>query len=110
MTDIFKTLAWDRLAATAFKVLLTRLPILALGPLNAIAQFFFFKLTDLIYSELKLQVELKQIEFKNGEFDTQFKQASVTLKMIGIKHGITSAEYQKAYQDFKLSLDKLVSF
>lgn len=108
--DTFKTLAWDRLTSNAFTLLVSRLPILGLGPLGYIARWVFVKITDLIYEQIKLQVELKQIQFKNDDYNREFLNASTELRIIGVKYGFDSISFKDAHKRFVYSLDKLASF
>lgn len=108
--DLFKSLAWDRLALSGFKSLLLVYPVLGWGPVLVISKWLYMKFTDYVYEELKLQTELKMIEWKNAEFDQKFHESSADLRIIALKYGSDSNEFKTAHEKFKRALDDLVSF
>ena len=108
--DSFKVLAWDRLVNMAFIALVTRFPVLSLGPLAFIAQWLLTKFADELYAQMKLEIELNDIEFNNRQYHSEYKIAAVKLRLIAIKHGAQSDEFKKAKTELSNSLDKFISF
>lgn len=108
--EIFKALIWNNLVNLALARLVGAMPFLAWGPVNAFVRWLAFKVSDAIFEELHLRVDLHQIVVKNEKLKKEYDRASIKLGLISRTEGRDSDEFKKAESEFKNSLADLVRY
>lgn len=106
--DLFKQLVWENITKAALNKLFAAIPALSWGPIGYFVTWFWGKLADYVYEEVKLYVNLEYIVFKNKILEKEFNLASVKLKIIARESGIDSEAFRSARDENKKALSNLV--
>jgi hypothetical protein len=110
LEELFKNAVWDNLVAAGLSALFLELPWLAVWPLGPVIRVITKTFSDKLFAALQLLVDLQAITFQNTASKKAFENEAVKLKIIAMDKGINSPEFQKAKEDAKIALSKMVRF
>ncbi len=108
--DLFKQLVWDNLIRAALKKLFLKIPLLGWGPIGFLVSHFVFKLTDMIYEEVRDYINLELIFLKNKNAHNEYVKANIDLTIILREKGSESDEFKKAREEHKKALSNFIRF
>lgn len=108
--DLVKVLVWNALVKAVIEKLIAALPFSAGGPIAYVIGFIVTKISDAIYSELKLWFELERILITNESIRKQWDKASIHLAVVSIDHGPESKEYRDALNENEKAFSNLIKF
>lgn len=107
---IFKELIWDPAIKGGELALETYVPFFALPVIKQIDEITIGTITDWIYSQIVLAVDIVAIKLVNAEHQAAYESASLKLKIIALEKGNTSNEYLQARTDALAALSKFTHF
>ncbi len=106
--QIFKDLIWDPGIKAGELALEGAVPFLALPVVSGLEEFVIKELSDWMFNNFILLIDLTAIKLVNAEHQAAFDKAAVDLKIIAYDKGIDSPEFKAAREDAKATLNKYV--
>lgn len=99
--DLFHDTVWKAGVEGALTAIFTQAPWLNAWPLRPITQALIRFGAEKLFQQIKLFIDLKAISLVNAQHKRDFEKASVTLRVIAIKHGVHSEEFKNARENAK---------
>jgi len=107
---IFKDLIWDTGILAGELAIEGAVPFLALPVISTLERTIIHELSDWLFNQFVLLVDVAAIHLVNAEHQRAFDSASVKMKVIALDQGLNSPEYRKARTDATATLSKFVHF
>lgn len=107
---IFKDLVWTPLLAVGENALIVEVPFLGLPVISTVFKGTIGLVSDWIFNQLSLGVDLTAIKLVNDEHEAAFQSASLQLAIVAHDNGVNSPEYTAAKQKAMLALSKFTEF
>lgn len=108
--DTFKTLVWDAFVQRGLDLLFSTVPWLAWGPLGAIVGWLGRLLCDQLYSLCKQGGNVFRIQIENQVVLSKYNETSPKLKLVFLKYGEDSKEFQDAHAEDQKAFFDLIRF
>lgn len=108
--QMFKDLIWDPGIRAGQISLEGELPFFALPGIKQIEEGVIRELSDWVFYQFVLSVDLAAIKLVNHEHQSAYDSASEHLSIVAIEKGIDSDEFKKAREDAKIALSRFTHF
>ncbi len=108
--QIFKSLIWDPLVLSGEASLFLAIPVLNTPILRKIETALIHKLSDWLWDQIRLLIDIEAIRLVNSEHQVAFANASLKLRVIALEKGIDSDEFKQARDSAARDLAKFTNF
>ncbi len=106
--QVFKDLIWTPIIKGGEIALEGAVPILALPVIMQVDQFIIQELTDWMFNNFVMFLDVTAIKIVNAEHQAAFDRASVKLQIVLSESGPNSTQYQEARDAAKQSLSQYI--
>lgn len=107
--QVFKDLVWNPAIKAGEIALEGEVPFFALPVISSIEEGAINIITDWLYNQLVLLVDVAAIRLVNAAHQEAYDEASERLKIIAIDKGIDSDEFKKAREQAKIEMSKFTN-
>ena len=108
--QLFKTLIWDPLITAGETALFAALPVLNAPVLGTLDHAALSSLSDWIFSQICLFIDITTIRLQNSAYQSAYDQASESLKIIALDKGVDSDDYKTALAANVAALSQFARF
>lgn len=95
----FKSLVWDNALTLGLELLFANAPYLNIWLVRSIITSIAQMSANWLYASLKLVADMSAIPLINAQLKTRFDNDSAALRIVAMKHGIDSKEFNEAREE-----------
>lgn len=97
--QVFKDIVWTPMITLGENWIEAEIPILDLPVIKQVDEAVLEKITDAIYSQICLLIDIGAIQLKDAAMQSAYDASSEKLVVIGEEQGVTSDAYKQAQVD-----------
>lgn len=107
---IFKSLVWDPMIKLGETAIEGYVPVLALPVIKQLEEFSFEEVTDWLFNNFVMFVDVSAIKLVNAEHHAAYVKESLRLLLVSQTYPLGSPEFQKENEIAKQNLAQFVGY
>lgn len=110
MSEIFKSLLWDRLVSFALQKIFAAVPLLGWGPIGWIVTWAVNYVATKLFEAIDMFLRLESIRLKNETAQREWEMAAIELRLLALDKGVSSPEFLKKRAEEHEKFSKFIRF